>query len=248
MRADAEVVVDPADEAEPDDQRDEGPARGRERDALAPDVREEIPDHGREDDGDTTHRRRSGLGDVGVLDRTVVADLLADAAVAQRADEQWREEHGEDEGRARGHEHGDHGRAPPEIRFAASASGTAASTSARATRSRPRARLAFTRTASPARTVDDHDLGRLPMRRPPCARRCRPRRRPRRSPRRPLRRRRADRGRAGTPAPPPPGATHRGGHPARACRRAPRSAGRRARAEGARTRRSAASTDAGFAL
>ena len=77
--AHAEVVVDPADEAEPDDQRDQRPARRRERDALAPDVREEIADDGRDDDRDAAHRRRAGLRDVRVLDRPVVADLLADA-------------------------------------------------------------------------------------------------------------------------------------------------------------------------
>ena len=77
--AHAEVVVDPADDAEPDDEREQRPARRRERDALAPDVREQVADDRRDDDRDAAHRRRAGLGDVRVLDRPVVADLLADA-------------------------------------------------------------------------------------------------------------------------------------------------------------------------
>ena len=81
--AHAEIVVEEADRAEPDDQREQRPARGRERDAS----------------GAARARPRSrstvaptiamppmvgvpGLGDVRVRDRPVVADLLADPARA----------------------------------------------------------------------------------------------------------------------------------------------------------------------
>src|SRR5205823_8315609 len=89
---DAEIIVDPAHDAEPDDQRDQRPSGGRERDGLAADVREQIADDGREDDRETAHRRGAGLGDVRMLDRPVVAYLLADSLQPKLSDEQRSEE------------------------------------------------------------------------------------------------------------------------------------------------------------
>ena len=102
-----------------------------------PDVREEVADHGRDHDRDAAHRRRAGLGDVRVLDRAVVADLLADAPHAQPADQERREEERHEERRAAGHEHRDHDATPEQV--------------ARRPTSSPTARLAFTSTVSPAR-------------------------------------------------------------------------------------------------
>ena len=105
--ADAEVVVDEADEREPDDQDEQRPPGARELDVGPPEVRDEVADDDRADDREATHRRRPGLVHVRVLDRPVVADLLADAALAQRSDHERRAEDRDEERRRRRHEHRD---------------------------------------------------------------------------------------------------------------------------------------------
>src|SRR4029077_17702645 len=75
---------------------------------------------------------------VGVGERSVVADELADLAVLQDPDEQRRPEDGDGERDTGGDEERDHG-------------DRLGSSRAAATCSSPTARLAFTRTASPGR-------------------------------------------------------------------------------------------------
>ncbi len=155
---DAEVVVDEADDAEPDDEGEHGPARGRELHTSASDVREQEPDHRRDNDREAAHCRRTRLGHVWMRDGPVVADLLAEAEAPQPRDQQRRPEDGHEEGGAGRHEHRDHSVAGSSV-FAPSGlvsplgtSGVAASNRPCATTSMPSARLALTSTASPGRT------------------------------------------------------------------------------------------------
>ena len=114
------------------------PAR-REPQLLGADVRDEIRDERRADDGDAAHRGRSRLLHMRMRKRAVVADLLTDVVAFQDPDEQRRTEDGQHERHRQAHEQGDH-------------EATSALASPRTTRSSPTAWLPLTSTASPRPT------------------------------------------------------------------------------------------------
>jgi hypothetical protein len=147
--AHTEVVVDEADDRHAHDQRHQGePAR--EADLLGADVRDEVGDHRAADDRDAAHGGRARLRRVGVGERSVVADLLADAVAHEDADEQRRAEDAQHERNAQGDEERDHETGSvPERR-----TGSVGAPRACATASRPTARLPFTSTASSSPSTD----------------------------------------------------------------------------------------------
>ncbi len=106
--AHAEVVVEPADEAEPEDQEPQRDGGVTELDRLGADVRGDVAEEGGDDDRDAAHRRGAGLALVRVGDRAVVADLLTDVARPQDPDEERGAEHAHHEGDRDGDQDGDH--------------------------------------------------------------------------------------------------------------------------------------------